>query len=73
MQSVVFDEFGSPRKVLRVADVPVPEPGPGQARVKLLLSPIHNHDLMIITGHYGIKPSLPHHPGTASSMRWGRG
>jgi len=64
MKSVVFDEFGSPRKVLRVADVPVPQPGPGQARVKLVLSPIHNHDLMIITGHYGIKPGLPHHPGT---------
>lgn len=64
MKSVMFDEFGSPRKVLRLADVPVPQPGPGQARVKLVLSPIHNHDLMIITGHYGIKPSLPHHPGT---------
>lgn len=64
MKSVVFDEYGSPRKVLRVADVPVPEPGPGQARIRLVLSPIHNHDLMIITGHYGIKPSLPHHPGT---------
>ena len=64
MKSVVFDEFGGPRKVLRVADVPVPQPGPGQVRVKLVLSPIHNHDLMIITGHYGIKPNLPHHPGT---------
>lgn len=64
MKSVVFEEFGSPRKVLRVVDVPVPEPGPGQARVKLVLSPIHNHDLMMITGHYGIRPALPHHPGT---------
>lgn len=64
MKSVVFEEFGSPRKVLRVIDVPVPQPGPGQARIRLVLSPIHNHDLMIITGHYGIKPSLPHHPGT---------
>jgi NADPH:quinone reductase-like Zn-dependent oxidoreductase len=64
MKSVVFDEFGSPRKVLRVADVPMPEPGPGQIRVRLVLSPIHNHDLMMITGHYGIKPNLPHHPGT---------
>jgi NADPH:quinone reductase-like Zn-dependent oxidoreductase len=64
MKSVVFDAFGSPRKVLRVVDVPVPQPGPGQARIRLILSPIHNHDLMIITGHYGIKPNLPHHPGT---------
>lgn len=64
MKSVVFDTFGSPGKVLRVIDVPVPEPGPGQARLRLVLSPIHNHDLMIITGHYGIRPGLPHHPGT---------
>lgn len=64
MKSVVFDEFGSPRKVLRVVEVPVPQPGPGQARIRMVLSPIHNHDLMIITGHYGMKPKLPHHPGT---------
>jgi NADPH:quinone reductase-like Zn-dependent oxidoreductase len=64
MKSVVFDEFGSPRKVLRVSDLPAPEPGPGQVRIKLVLSPIHNHDLMIVSGHYGIKPSLPHVPGT---------
>lgn len=64
MQSVMFEVFGSPGKVLRVVDVPVPEPGRGQARVRLVLSPIHNHDLMTITGHYGIRPALPHHPGT---------
>jgi len=64
MKSVVFEEFGSPRKVLRVMEVAVPEPGHGQARVRLVLSPIHNHDLMTITGHYGYKPGLPHHPGT---------
>jgi len=64
MKSVVFDEFGSPGKVLRVEERPVPEPGQGQVRVRMLLSPIHNHDLMIVTGHYGYKPSLPHVPGT---------
>ena len=64
MKAVVFEEFGSPRKVLRLEERPMPEPGPGQVRVKLVLSPIHNHDLMIITGHYGFKPQLPHVPGT---------
>ena len=64
MKAVVFEEFGSPRKVLKLTDRPMPEPGPGQVRVKLVLSPIHNHDLMIITGHYGFKPQLPHVPGT---------
>ena len=64
MKSVVFDAYGSPGKVLRVVDVAIPEPGSGQVRVKLTLSPIHNHDLMIVTGHYGVKPPVPHHPGT---------
>lgn len=64
MKSVVFDEYGSPRRVLRVEEAPMPEPGPGQVRLRLVLSPIHNHDLMIVTGHYGVKPALPHHPGT---------
>ncbi|MGV3491647.1 MAG: zinc-binding dehydrogenase [Devosia sp.] len=64
MKTVMFDSFGSPSKVLRTIDAPLPEPGPGQARVKLVLAPIHNHDLMIVTGHYGLVPTLPHRPGT---------
>jgi len=64
MKAVVFDTFGSPRKVLRVGERPLPEPGPGQVRIRMVLSPIHNHDLMIVTGHYGFKPQLPHVPGT---------
>lgn len=64
MKAVVFEEFGSPRKVLKLVERAMPEPGPGQVRVKLVLSPIHNHDLMIVTGHYGHKPELPHYPGT---------
>jgi len=64
MKAVVFDTYGSPGKVLRVEERPLPEPGPGQARLKLVMSPIHNHDLMIVTGHYGVKPPLPHIPGT---------
>lgn len=64
MKAVVFEEFGSPRKVLRIEERPLPEPGPGQVRIRMVLSPLHNHDLMIVTGHYGFKPPLPHVPGT---------
>lgn len=64
MRALSFDSFGSPSKVLTAVEQPMPEPGPGQVRVKLSLAPIHNHDLMIITGHYGYKPPLPHVPGT---------
>ena len=40
MKSVVFHEFGSPGKVLRIEERPMPEPGPGQVRVRMLLSDI---------------------------------
>lgn len=64
MRSVSFDTFGSPAKVMHTIERDRPEPGPGQARVRMVMSPIHNHDLMIVTGHYGFKPDLPHVPGT---------
>jgi NADPH:quinone reductase-like Zn-dependent oxidoreductase len=50
--------------VLELVDGPMPEAGPGPVRVRMVLSPIHNHDLMIIAGKYGYKPPLPAVPGT---------
>ena len=64
MRSVIFEEFGDPVQVLKLGERPLPEPGPGQVRVKLGMSPIHNHDLSIIRGTYGYKPQLPAVPGT---------
>src|SRR3978361_2400525 len=64
MRSVIFEQFGEPAKVLTLTERPMPEPGPGQVRVRMVLSPIHNHDLMIIAGKYGYKPPLPAVPGT---------
>ncbi|SFV37173.1 NADPH:quinone reductase [Devosia crocina] len=64
MLSAVYSQFGSPQDVLKTKDVSRPEPGPGQVLVKMLLSPVHNHDLMTISGQYGFKPELPAVPGT---------
>jgi NADPH:quinone reductase-like Zn-dependent oxidoreductase len=64
MRSVVYDRFGAPGDVLRLEERPMPQPGPGQVRIRLVLSAIHNHDLMIIAGLYGVKPPLPSVPGT---------
>ena len=64
MRSVVFERFGNPADVLGVAERPMPEPGPGEIRVRLVLSPIHNHDLWTIRGDYGVKPALPAGGGT---------
>jgi NADPH:quinone reductase-like Zn-dependent oxidoreductase len=64
MRSVVFETFGVPEQVLGLAERPRPVPGAGQVLVRLVLSPIHNHDLMTIAGEYGIKPALPAVPAT---------
>lgn len=59
MRSVTHDSFGDPAELLHLADAALPEPGPGQVRVRTLLSPIHNHDLWTVRGSYGYKPPLP--------------
>lgn len=64
MRSIVYERFGQPEDVLKPTDRSRPEPGPGQALVRMLLSPIHNHDLMTAAGAYGIKPALPAVGGT---------
>lgn len=64
MRSVSYSQFGDPSKVLELVERELPQPGKGQVRVKLLLSPIHNHDLSTIAGVYGVKPPLPAVPGT---------
>jgi NADPH2:quinone reductase len=59
MRSALHREFGEPADVLAPADSPVPEPGPGEVRIRTRLAPIHNHDLWTIRGQYGYKPALP--------------
>jgi len=59
MRSVLHATFGEPAEVLAPGDSPTPEPGPGQVRIRTILSPIHNHDLWTVRGNYGYKPDLP--------------
>lgn len=64
MRALIHPAFGAPEDVLTVEDRPVPEPGPGQVRLRIVLSPIHNHDLWTVRGTYGFKPELPAASGT---------
>ena len=64
MRALVQHQFGDPAEVLAVEEVELPEPGPGQVRLKVVLSPIHNHDLWTVRGEYGYKPELPARAGT---------
>lgn len=64
MKRAVYTRFGTPQDVLAVDDIDRPAPGPGQVLVRMVLSPVHNHDLMTIAGQYGFKPALPAGAGT---------
>ncbi|WP_287908649.1 zinc-binding dehydrogenase [Acinetobacter sp.] len=59
MQSIIHHKFGEPVDVLASAEMPKPEPKAGEVRIKMILSPIHNHDVWTVRGSYGYKPALP--------------
>lgn len=63
MKAIVFEQFGEPSEVLKVRDVPMPEPGPGEVRVRMIASPVNPSDLLVVRGRYGVLPTLPATPG----------
>ncbi|MFC9995411.1 zinc-binding dehydrogenase [Nocardia sp. NPDC127526] len=69
MRAVTIEQFGEPKDVLVATERPMPEPGPNEVRIELILAPIHNHDLAIIRGVYGYRPPLPAIPGTEAVGR----
>jgi alcohol dehydrogenase, propanol-preferring len=60
MQAAVVEEFGEP---LVVREVPVPEPGPGQALVEIIATGVCHTDLHAAEGDWPVKPTLPFTPG----------
>lgn len=63
MRAIVFEQFGEPAEVLQVRDVPIPEPGPGEVRVRMIASPINPSDLLVVRGRYVKLPTPPATPG----------
>lgn len=48
---------------LAPAEIPVPEPGPGQVRVAVRAAGVNFPDILMIAGHYQLKPDPPFSPG----------
>lgn len=63
MQAIQFNQFGEPAEVLTLVDLPTPEPGPGEVRLRLTHRPINPSDLATVRGRYGRLPKLPATPG----------
>ena len=60
MQAIVLKEFGGP-EVLRLEDVPVPQPTPGEILLKVhSVSVNRTLDLIVRAGRYPLKIQLPH-------------
>lgn len=59
MKRIQFKELGMPSDVLSIEEVAMPEPGPGEVRIKVSTCNINPSDLLFIQGIYGIQPQLP--------------
>ncbi len=59
MRMVRFDRVGDPGEVLACVDAPVPDPAPGQVRVRITARPVNPSDLLFVRGRYGRRPALP--------------
>ena len=63
MKALIFRETGEPKSILKLAEIPTPHLAPGEALVRVLLSPINPSDLHMVRGRYGYQPELPASPG----------
>ena len=62
MKAVYFYEHGGP-EVLRYGSLPDPQPGPGEALVRLRASALNGVDIWVRRGWPGLKLEYPHIPG----------
>lgn len=63
MKAIVCNAFG-PLESLEFKDLPSPEPGKGEVRVKVLASGVNFPDGLLVQGLYQAKPETPFVPGT---------
>jgi NADPH2:quinone reductase len=66
VRAVVCNELGPP-SLLRVEELPDPEPRPGQVVVDVEAAGVNYVDALFVAGQYQIKPAVPFVPGTESA------
>jgi NADPH2:quinone reductase len=68
MKAIRVEQFGGP-ETLRLADLPTPEPGPGEILVRVHAAGINPVDTYIRSGAYARLPTLPFTPGLDAAGR----
>lgn len=62
MKAVWVEEFTDPT-MLRVKDVPSPEPKPGEVKIAVHAAGLNFADTLMVAGRYQVKPPFPFAPG----------
>jgi NADPH2:quinone reductase len=62
MKALVCVEHGPPEKLV-IQELPVPEPGRGEVRIRMHAAGVNFPDVLIIQNLYQFKPPLPFSPG----------
>jgi NADPH2:quinone reductase len=52
---------------MKLEEIPVPEPGPGEVRIRNHAAALNFYDILMIQGKYQVKPPLPFTPGSEVS------
>ncbi len=63
MKAIRVHQFGGP-EVLKLEEVPDPQPGPAQVLMQVRAAGVNPVDAYIRTGTYASKPNLPYTPGS---------
>ncbi|MFH0178318.1 NADPH:quinone oxidoreductase family protein [Streptomyces cacaoi] len=63
MQAWQVHENGEPSEVMRLEDVERPTPGDGQVLLRVRAANINFPDVLMVRGHYQVRPPLPFTPG----------
>jgi len=63
MRAWQVHQLGEPRDALRLAEIPDPEPAPGQVLVRVLGAAANFPDVLMCQGSYQVRPPLPFTPG----------
>ncbi|MER7759730.1 NADPH:quinone oxidoreductase family protein [Streptomyces sp. NPDC097619] len=63
MQAWRVQAHDEPLKAMHLTEVPEPEPGPGEVKLRVLAAAVNFPDALLCRGQYQIRPPLPFTPG----------